>query len=207
MVVDDEDDEMLVIPITDADAHPIDDCGVIGVISSNLAGLPIGTFPLNSGEPQVRVEDDGSVHLTLNLSPLICMDGRLDAEISNDALAAYVETEDFMTFMRMPALFPHFDVQPSQANGITFTPTSVSMLLTTHIKKTLTFVSEADLPSDIDEDSSDILRRHVVDALGESEHKDLLSKNLELKCESAALTGIRNLILGVDFVTVPVHGV
>lgn len=198
VLVDDEDDERLVIPINDAGAHPIDDCGVVGLISGDLAGLPIGSFPLTFGDPKVRVEDDGSVHLTLNLSPLIYIDGRLDAGISNGALAAYVEREDFMTFMRIPALFPLFNVRPSQVNGITFTPTSVSMLLTTHIKKTLTFVSETDSPSDIDEDSADILRRHVVDALGESEHKNLLSKNLELKCESAALTGIRNLILGVD---------
>ena len=196
VVIDDE--ERLLIPISAADAHPIDDCGVVGVVSGSLAGLPLGTFPLNLGEPKVRVEGDGSVHLTLYLSPHICIDGRLDAHISNDALAAYVEREDFMTFMRLPALLPVFNVQPSQANGITFTPTSISMPLTTHIKKTLSFFSGADSQSNRNEDSADIFRRHVVDALGESEHKDLLSTNLKLKCESAALAGIRNLILGVE---------
>ena len=197
VVIDDE--ERLLIPISGADSHPIDDCGVVGVISGSLAGLPLGTFPLNLAEPKVRVEDDGSVHLMLYLSPHICIDGRLDAHISNEALAAYVEREDFMTFMRLPALLPVFNVQPSQANGITFTPTSISMPLTTHLKKTLSFVSGADSsPSDWNENSADILRRYVVDALGESEHKDLLSTNLKLKCENAALAGIRNLILELE---------
>jgi hypothetical protein len=74
------------------------------------------------------------------------------------------------------------------------------MSLTPRLKKTLTFISEvvSSAPSDFNEDLVDNMRRLVVDALGESEHKELLSKNLELKCESAALAGIRNLMLGID---------
>ena len=40
-----DDSERLVIPINDASAHPIDDCGTLGDISGNLAGMTIGSFP------------------------------------------------------------------------------------------------------------------------------------------------------------------
>jgi len=201
-----DDSERLVIPINDASAHPIDDCGTFGNISGNLAGMTIGSFPDGGpyfhSVPKVRVDDDGSVQLTLHLSTLICIEGRLDAHISNDALAAYVERDNFMACMSYPYPLPllNFHEPPSQTNGITFTPASISMSLTPHLKKTLTFVSEvaSSAPSDFNEDLVDNLRRLVVEALGESEHKELLSKNLELKCESAALAGIRNLMLGID---------
>jgi len=197
--------EELVIPINDASAHPIDDCGTFGNISGNLAGMTIGSFPGGPffySVPKVRVEDDGSVQLTLHLSPLICIEGRLQAHMSNDALAAYVERGNFMACMSSPVPLPLINNRepPSQTNGITFTPTLISMSLTPHLKKTLTFVSEvvSSAPSGFNEDLVDNMRRLVVEALGESEHKDVLSKNLELKCESAALAGIRNLMLGID---------
>eukprot|EP00985_Skeletonema_marinoi_P012843 scaffold6275_cov121-Skeletonema_marinoi.AAC.5 len=198
-----DDSERLVIPINDASAHPIDDCGTLGDISGNLAGMTIGSFPggpFQGVRAKVRVDDDGSVNLTLHLSTLICIEGRLDAHISNDALAAYVERGNFMSCMRMPFPLFHVTEPPSQTNGIIFTPTFISMSLTPRLNKTLTFVSEvaSSAPSDFNEDLVDNLRRHVVEALGESEHKELLSKNLKLKCESAALAGIRNLMLGID---------
>jgi hypothetical protein len=198
-----DDKEWLVIPINNAPAHPIADCGTVGDISGVLAGMPIGSYPfcLDVTDPaKMRVGDDGSVHLALYLSSLFCIGGKLDAP--DNVLVECVEREDFMTNMRMPFPIPFFHPDLSLDKGITFTPTSISMLLTKHLKKTLAFVTEvaSSAPSDYNEDSvnEDNLRRLVVSALGESEHKQLLSKNLELKCESAALAGIRKLILGFD---------
>mmetsp|Transcript_16062 Transcript_16062/g.25007 ORF Transcript_16062/g.25007 Transcript_16062/m.25007 type:complete len:490 (+) Transcript_16062:108-1577(+) len=191
--------ERLVIPVNDANAHPIDDCGTIGNISSYLAGLQIGSFPLVrfynvQNVVKIRIEDDGSIHFTLYLSPLISIEGRLDAAISNDALAAYFEREELINTMKLPIPLAH--LHSTQEKGITFTLTSISVSLTSRVKKSLSYFSEASSPSDSDE--VDKLRSIVVDALGESEHKEVLNKNLELKCESAALAGIRRMILGVD---------
>lgn len=194
-------EEKLVFLINDVNAHPIDDSGTIGCITSSLATLPIGSFPSFSyhgdqNPVKIRTEDDGSLRLTLRLSPFVSIEGRLESAISNDALAAHIERQHFINTMQLP--IPLFHLHSTQEHGITFTPTSISVSLTPRIQKILAFSSEASPPSDSDEDLTDKLRLVVVDALGESDHKELLNKNLELKCESAALAGIRHLILGVD---------
>ncbi len=193
--------EKLVFPINDANAHPIDDCGTIGDISSNLAALPIGSFPSFSSHGvqnvEMRVEDDGSIYLTIHLSPLITIEGRLEAAISNDALAAHIERVNFIAIMQVPVPISVLHGS-TQEKGIYFTPTSISLSLTPRIKKTLSFSSDTYSPSDSDEHLADKLRRTVVDALGESEHKELLRENLELKRESAALASIRHMMLGID---------
>ncbi len=189
--------ERLVIPINEANAHPIDDWGTIGNISSCLATVPYGSFPSFGSHGGMMVEDDGSIHLTLRMSPRISIEGRLDAAIPNDALAAHIERVHFINVMLDP--FPLSLLQGVRhvEKGITFTPTSISMSLTPRIQKIISLSSGASSPSDSNEDQADKLRGIVVDALGESGHKELLNKNLELKCESAALTGIRRMILGI----------
>jgi hypothetical protein len=176
-----DDKETLVIPINNAPAHPIADCGHVGDISGVLAGIEIGSFPMcrivqGVTDPvKMRVDEDGSVHLTFYISPLFCIEGKLNAP--DDVLVECVEREDFMT--NMPTLIPFLDQDLSRDKGITFTPTSISMALTKHLRKTLAIVTEvaSSAPSDYNEDSSvDNLRRLVVSALGESEHKELCVK-------------------------------
>ena len=198
------DDERFVVPINEAPAHPVDDSGTFGPITGSLCGVPLKSI-IGYHKVQYWTDDDGNVIVNMCLSPLVWIEGRLDAKISNDELLAHIETGNFKTCMQMIVPFIHMgngdtNYPGSYDIGITFTPTLISLLLTPHLKKVLALVKE-DAPSfleDSNENTWDDLHRLVVGVFAQEEHKELLSQNADLKRETANLIAIRDLMLRID---------
>lgn len=208
MTVDDE--ERLLLPIEDAPAHPVDveDCGSIGCVTLYLAGTKLGSFPEASffvdDSAHVIVEEDGSVRLGLRLSQQIVIEGKLGSSLlSNAALIEFIDIEqpNFMTFLKLPGGGRGFDGEEEYRKGIAFTPLTISMKVTPWLKKALALVdqmSSIGSSVDVELEPDDGLRRLVVEALGDCEHKDLFSDYVTLKNESNTLSELRILMLGVN---------
>ena len=206
-------EERLVLPIDDAPAQPVEDCGSIGFVSLRLARTTlgsIGSFPptnSNISDPaQVLVEEDGSVLLRLHLSKQIVIAGKLHSSLlSNEALIKCTEEPNFMTFLTTPlAGMGIMNVEGAGENRkcIVFTPLVISFEVTSWLKKTLALVDQMSSPHgsksvDVKLESDDGLRRLVVEALGDSEHKELFSDYVALKHENNILSELRNMMLGV----------
>ena len=202
-------EERLVLPIEDAPAHPLEDCGSIGSVDFMLARECFGSFPPNSSygsDPaQVVVDEDGSVRLTLHLSEQIIIEGKLHSPLlSNEELIECTEKPNFMTFLKSPFGTiggMSFEGEGEYRKGIAFTPLAISIKVTPWLKKTLALVdrmSSHGSSVDVELESDDKLRRLVVEALGDSEHKKLFSDYIALKSESNTLSELRNMMLGVN---------
>eukprot|EP00986_Skeletonema_menzelii_P014159 scaffold9037_cov150-Skeletonema_menzelii.AAC.6 len=210
MTVDDE--ERLLLPIEDAPAHPVDveDCGSIGCVTLYLAGTKLGSFPEASffvdDSAHVIVEEDGSVRLGLRLSQQIVIEGKLGSSLlSNAALIEFIDIEqpNFMTFLKLPGGGRGFDGEEEYRKGIAFTPLTISMKVTPWLKKALALVdqmSSIGSSVDVELEPDDGLRRLVVEALGDCEHKDLFSDYVTLKNESNTLSELRILMLVIPVV-------
>ena len=204
MTVDDED--RLVLPIEDAPAHPVEDCGSIGCVTLYLAGTKLGSFPEASffvdDSAHVIVEEDGSVRLGLRLSQQIVIEGKLGSSLlSNAALIECLEESNFMTFLKLPGGGRGFDGEEEYRKGIAFTPLTISMKVTPWLKKALALVDQMSSHGssvDVELEPDDGLRCLVVEALGDCEHKDLFSDYVTLKNESNTLSELRILMLGVN---------
>jgi hypothetical protein len=219
-----DDEERLVLHIEDAPAHPVEDCGAIGYVRLCSGGMTFEAFPDSSSyvddAAKMSVKEDGSVRLTLRLSKEILIKGKLhSSQISNAALTEHVEHPHFMSCLTTPvgsltarlALngveIPGMGrvIQISGAGeyrkGILFTPLSISIQVTPRLKETLALIDRATSSgvkrADVELESEDGLRRLVVEALGDSEHKELFDKYIDLKHENQALNELRSLMLGV----------
>ena len=222
MAVDDE--ERLVLHIEYAPAHPVEDCGAIGYVQLCSGGMNFESFPDSSSyvddAANVAVEEDGSVLLFLRLSKETVIKGKLhSSQISNAALIKHVEHPHFMSYLTTPVAslttiaslngveIPGMGrVQISGAGeyrkGILFTPLSISIQVTPRLKETLALIDQATSSggskADVELESEDELRCLVVEALGDSEHKELFDEYLALKQENSALSELRSLMLGVS---------
>lgn len=104
------DEHRLVLPIEDAPAHPVEDCGAIGCVELYMAGdISFGSFSEHRfyfvDAAKMSVEEDGSVLLTLHLSNDIVIKGKLhSSQMGNAALIEHIEQPDFMTFLKMGAM-------------------------------------------------------------------------------------------------------
>ena len=199
-----DNEERLVLPIDDSPAHPLEDCGYFGSVNFMLAGAAFGSFP--STTVSVMVEEDGSVRLMLHLSKHVVLEGKLHSPLlSNEELIECMGQPNFMTFLRSPLRGTgviSFEGAGEYRKGIVFTPLAISIEATPWLRKTLALVDRMSSPhgssANVELGSDDELRRLVVEALGDSEHKELLSEYVALKSESNALCEIRNMMLGVN---------
>ena len=205
------DTEMLVLPIIDdPPAHPVEDCGAIGRVTLYMAGgVSFGSFPeacfYVNGAAKLSVEEGGSVLLFLRLSKDIVIKGMLlSSQMTNEALIEHVERPNFMSCLRAPGGMGLglFDGEGEYRKGIVFTPLSISIQVTPWLEKILAVVdqisSSGGSRADVELESEDGLRRLVVEALGDSEHKELFNEYIELKQENQALTELRSLMLGMS---------
>ena len=115
-----------------------------------------------------------------------------------------------MTFMKLPFSMlggiggrGHEGVEEYR-KGIVFTPLTISIIVTPWLKKALALVDQMSSPEsnvegdvDVEFEPDDGMRRLVVEALGDTEHKELFSDYVALKNESHILSELRNLMLGV----------
>ena len=203
----DDEEERLVLPIKDAPAHPLEDCGSIGSVRFELAGEVFGSFPSHarfrvSDPAQVAVDEDGSVRLMLHLSEKIVIEGKLHSSLlSDEELIECTEESNFMTFLTSPSAdIIRFDGEREYRKGIAFTPLAISIQVNPWMKETLALVDQMSSPRSVDAEleSDDGLRRLVVDALGDSEHKKLFSEYVALKSERDTLSNLRNTMLGIN---------
>ena len=204
-----DEEERLVLLIEGAPAHPLEDCGSIGSVRLELAGKVSGSFPPHarfyvSDPAQVVVEEDGSVRLILHLSEQIVIVGKLHSSLlSNEEIIECTEEPNFMTFLTTPlADIIRFGGEREYSKGIAFTPLAISIQVTPWMKETLALVNQMSSPHgprsvDLELESYDGLRRLVVEALGDREHKELFNEYIALKSESNTLSELRNMMLGV----------
>ena len=200
--LDDDDEERLVLPIEDAPAHPVEDCGAIGCVTLYMAGgVPFGSFPCAcryvNDAAKMSVEEDGSVHLFLRLSKEIVIKGKLhSSQMSNEALIEHVEHPHFMSCLTWSEEVMRgwglFEGEEEYRKGIVYTPLSISIQVNPWLKKTLALVDQIS-PSggsraDVELESEDGLCCLVVEALGDSEHKELFHEYLALKLSNLMLS-------------------
>lgn len=168
--------------------------------------MPIGLFPRLPGlvsNAEKEVNDNDSVNITLHLSEQVIIKGVLSTQTPNDwSLIEDIESGNFMTYLGMSAALSHIigtriGLAPSRSKGIMFTLTSISLTFTPYLSAFRALSNPRAFSGDDMEPASE-LRHLVVGAFGESQHKDLLRKHLELKSNSAALAYIRKLILGIE---------
>jgi hypothetical protein len=208
MTLDDE--EGFVLPIEDAPAHPVEDCGVIGCIEF-VGGLTHASYPYScffDDAAKLSVEEGGSVHLILRLSEEVVVEGKLhSSQMTNAALTEHIQQfPNFMTFLKSPmgaiGASLHAMGSGEYMKGILFTPLSISIKVTPWLKETLALVdrvsSSGGSRADVELESEDGLRRLVVEALGDNEHREMFNEYLVLKQESSALTKLRSLMLSVN---------
>ena len=97
-----------------------------------------------------------------------------------------------------------FQGEGEYSKGIAFTPLAISIKVTPWLKKTLALVDQRSSPygssvgGDMELEHDDGLRRLVVEALGDKEHKELFSEYVALKSESTTLSELRNMMLGIN---------
>jgi hypothetical protein len=206
-------EERLVLPIEDAPAQPVEDCGVIGCIEF-VGGVTFGSYPEScfyvNDAAKVVIDEDCSVRLILRLSEEVVVEGRLhSSQMTNAALIEHIQQfPNFMAFLNSPVgvgpPMGSFHVMGSgeYRKGILFTPLSISIKVTPWLKETLALVDQVSSTggseADVELESEDGLRRLVVEALGDSEHKEIFHEYLALKQESSVLTKLRSLMLSVN---------
>jgi hypothetical protein len=196
-----DDEERLVLPIEDAPAHPVEDCGAIGCVKLYMAGgVPFGSFPSACNyvddAAKMSVEEDGIVHLFLRLSKEIVIKGKLhSSQMSNEALIEHTEQPNFknsLTLSEVMRGFGLFEGEEEYRKGIVYTPLSISIQVNPWLKKTLALVDQIS-PSggsraNVELEPEDEMRRLVVEALGDSEHKELFHEYLALKLSNLMLS-------------------
>ena len=206
-----DEEERLVLPIKDAPAQPVEDCGSIGFVRLMLARTTLGSigslFRETSTSVRVIVDEDDSVRLMFHFSEQTIIQGKLHSSlISNEELIECTQEPNFITFLTTPlhvgmveGIF--FEGEGEHRKGIVFTPLTISFKLTPWLKKTLALVdrmSSHGSSVDVELESDDELRRLVVEALGDNEHKKLFSEYLVLNSENNILSELRDMMLGVN---------
>ena len=207
----DDEEERLVLPIEDAPAQPVEDCGSIGFVDFMLAGVSLGSigsfFRETSSSVRVIVDEDDSVRLIFHLSEQTIIEGKLHSSLlSNEELIKCTEEPNFITFLTTPLNLGFlgrmfFEGAGEHRKEIVFTPLTISIKVTPWLKKTLALVDQTSSPHRLRSEelkSDDELRRLVVDALGDSEHKELFSEYVALKNDNNILSELRNMMLGVN---------
>ncbi len=202
-------EERLVLPIDDVPAHPVEDSGAIGCVKLYMAGgVSFGSFPeacfFVHDAAKKSVREDGSVLLFLHLSKEIVIKGKLhSSQMTNEAFIEHVEHPHFMSCLTLLGGGTGlFDGEGEYRKGIVFMPLSISIQVTPWLKKALTLVyqvsSTGGSEADVELESEDELCRLVVEALGDSEHKELFDEYVSLKHENQALSELRSLMFGVS---------
>ena len=131
--------DLLVIPIKDASAHPVSDQGCFGQVSVSVgmtgAGLGVGiaSFPSDQSLGKAYVARDGII-VALRISDQVSIVGELEAPVTDEALQKHMSESLFTDVLKTPR---RVLLDSSREKGITFTPSSISFALTPRLERIL----------------------------------------------------------------------